>query len=61
MEKNHYIRFDRAIKRRQKTDFVILEGFLSTVLGDRIRIENILDSEGNNFAKIEFEKHHAIT
>ncbi|MDR3250735.1 MAG: Rpn family recombination-promoting nuclease/putative transposase [Tannerella sp.] len=54
MGKTNYIRFDWAIKRllRQKANFVILEGFLSTVLGDDIRIEKILDSESN--------KEHAV-
>jgi predicted transposase/invertase (TIGR01784 family) len=49
MEKTNYIRFDWAIKRllRQKANFVILEGFLSTVLNEDIRIERILESEGN--------------
>jgi hypothetical protein len=49
MEKINYIRFDWAIKRllRQKANFVILEGFLSTVLNEDIRIERILESEGN--------------
>jgi predicted transposase/invertase (TIGR01784 family) len=49
MERTNYIRFDWAIKRllRQKANFVILEGFLSTVLQEDIRIERILDSESN--------------
>ncbi|MDR3262483.1 MAG: Rpn family recombination-promoting nuclease/putative transposase, partial [Tannerella sp.] len=49
MGKTNYIRFDWAIKRllRQKANFVILEGFLSTVLREDIHIEKILDSESN--------------
>lgn len=47
------IRFDWAIKRllRNKTNFVVLEGFLSELLFDDIKIEQILESEGNQ----EFE------
>jgi len=43
------IRFDWAIKRllRNKANFVVLEGFLSELLFDNIKIEKILESEGN--------------
>lgn len=43
------IRFDWAMKRllRQKSNFVILEGFLSVLLKDSIKIEQILESEAN--------------
>ncbi len=43
------IRFDWAIKRllRNKANFVVLEGFLSEVLFDEIRIKNIIESESN--------------
>ena len=43
------IRFDWAIKRllRNKANFGILEGFLSELLGDDIKIESILESESN--------------
>lgn len=43
------IRFDWAIKRllRNKANFVVLEGFLSELLFDNIRIEKILESESN--------------
>jgi predicted transposase/invertase (TIGR01784 family) len=43
------IRFDWAVKRllRNKSNFVVLEGFLSELLFDNIRIEKILESEGN--------------
>lgn len=43
------IRFDWAVKKllRNKANFVILEGFLSELLFDDIRIEKILESEGN--------------
>ena len=46
------IRFDWAVKRllRNKANFVILEGFLSELLFDDIRIERILESEGNQMS-----------
>jgi len=46
---NTLIRFDWAMKRllRQKSNFIILEGFLSELLRDDIKIQEILDSETN--------------
>ena len=43
------IRFDWAIKRllRNKANFVVLEGFLSELLFDTIKIQEILESESN--------------
>ena len=43
------VRFDWAIKRllRNKANFVVLEGFLSELLFDTIKIEQILESESN--------------
>ena len=43
------IRFDWAVKKllRNKANFAVLEGFLSELLFDDIRIEKILESEGN--------------
>ena len=43
------IRFDWAIKRllRNKSNFGVLEGFLSELLFDNIKIEQILESESN--------------
>ena len=43
------ISFDWAIKGllRNKANFVVLEGFLSELLFDSIKIEQILESEGN--------------
>ncbi len=43
------IRFDWAIKRllRNKANFVILEGFLSELLGEDIIIDSLLESESN--------------
>lgn len=47
--KTQYIRFDWAMKRllRDKANFDVLEGFLTTLLGERIRIERLLESESN--------------
>ncbi len=44
-----HIRFDWAIKRliRDKANYGILEGFLSELIGEDIRIEAILESEAN--------------
>jgi len=46
------VRFDWAAKRllRDKSNFVVLEGFLSTLLGESIRIQKMLESEGNQEA-----------
>lgn len=44
-----HIRFDWAIKRllRQKANFGILEGFLSELLKEDVKISEILESESN--------------
>ena len=49
MARENFIRFDWAAKRllRQKANFVVLEGFLSTLLKEDIKIERMLESEGN--------------
>ena len=46
---DRYIRFDWAIKRllRQKANFDVLDGFLTVMLNEEIRIVEILESEGN--------------
>ncbi|MGB3849578.1 MAG: Rpn family recombination-promoting nuclease/putative transposase [Tunicatimonas sp.] len=46
---NKLIRFDWAIKKvlRHKANFTILEGFLSELLKFEVKIENILEGEGN--------------
>ena len=53
MAKNKHIRFDWAIKRllRQKSNFGILEGFLSELLMQDIFILEILESESNKLHK----------
>ena len=44
-----YVRFDWAMKRllRDKANFGVLEGFLTTLLGKRIKIQKLLESESN--------------
>lgn len=44
-----YIRFDWAAKRilRDKANFSVLEGFISVLLRQEIKIQEILESEGN--------------
>ena len=46
---DNLIRFDWAMKRllRDKSNYVVLEGFLSTLLGEDLRICRFLESEGN--------------
>ena len=41
-----YIRFDWAMRRllRDKANFGVLEGFLATLLGKRIKIQKLLES-----------------
>ena len=43
------VRFDWAVKKllRSKANFDVLEGFLSELLEEDIKIKNILESEGN--------------
>ena len=50
--KDRYIRFDWAIERllRQKTNFGVLEGFLTVFLNEEVKIIDILESEGNQSA-----------
>ena len=46
---NKYIRFDWAVKRmlRDKANFAVLEGLITVLLGEKITISEILESEGN--------------
>ena len=48
-EENRYVRFDWAAKRmlRNKADFVVFEGLISVLLGEKITIVELLESEGN--------------
>jgi predicted transposase/invertase (TIGR01784 family) len=49
MKEENYIRFDWAVKRllRNKANFGVLEGFLTTLLEEEIHIVEILESESN--------------
>lgn len=49
IEEKQLVRFDWAIKRllRNKADHSVLEGFLTSLLGERIKIIRYLESEGN--------------
>jgi len=49
------IRFDWAVKRllRNKANFGILEGFLSELIGEDIKIDSILESESNKLNKYQ--------
>lgn len=46
---NMYIRFDWAIKNilRDKANFGILEGLITVLLGEEVKIEELLESESN--------------
>ena len=49
MKKEKYIRFDWAMRRllRNKANYSVLEGFLTTLLGHSIKIRSLLESESN--------------
>ena len=49
MKERTYISFDWALKRllRDKANFGVLEGFLTTLLNTNIKINRLLESEGN--------------
>ena len=57
---SNYIRFDWAMKRllRNKANFAVLEGFLTTLLRDRIKIQKLLESESNQ--EEEFDKYNRV-
>ena len=46
---NKYIRFDWAVKRmlRDKANFAVLEGLITVLIGEKITISELLESEGN--------------
>jgi hypothetical protein len=48
-QETQLIRFDWAIKTllRDKTNFDVLEGFLSALLKEDLKVEQILESESN--------------
>ena len=49
---NKYIRFDWAVKRmlRDKANFVVLEGLITVLTGEKVTITEILESEGNQIS-----------
>ena len=51
MTEKRIIRFDWAIKTllRDKANFDILEGFLTALLKEEIRVVSLLESESNSF------------
>ena len=54
------VRFDWAIKHllRDKTNFVVLEGFLSVLLNETVRIKQILSSQSNQ--ETEDDKYNDV-
>lgn len=56
----NYIRFDWAIKRllRNKANHAVLEGFLSSLLGKKIKIQKFLESESNQ--DFELDKYNRV-
>lgn len=56
----NYIRFDWAMKRmlRDKANFGVLEGLLTTLLGEKITIQRMLESESNQ--EDEYDKYNRV-
>ena len=56
----NYIRFDWAMKRllRDKANFDVLEGLITTLLGEKMTIQKLLESESNQ--ESEFDKHNRV-
>lgn len=56
----NYIRFDWAMKRllRNKANFSVLEGLLTTLLGENITIRDLLESESNQ--EEGFDKYNRV-
>ena len=60
MERNKYIRFDWAMKRmlRDKANYAVLEGLLTTLFNEKIIINRLLESESNQ--EEEFDKYNRV-
>ncbi len=60
MENRNLIRFDWAIKRllRNKASYVVLEGFLSELLKEDVKVQSILESESNK--QFENDKYNRV-
>ena len=56
----NYIRFDWAMKRllRDKANFSVLEGLMTTLMGEKITICKLLESESNQ--ESEFDKYNRV-
>ena len=56
----NYIRFDWAMKHllRDKANFSVLEGLLTTLLNEKITIRKLLESESNQ--ESEFDKYNRV-
>jgi len=59
-EENKFIRFDWAAKRmlRNKANFGVLEGLVQVLIGEPIKIEEILESESNQ--ELEDDKFNRV-
>ena len=59
-DSNRIIRFDWAMKRllRNKANFSVLEGLLTTLLGEKIVIQKLLESESNQ--EDEYDKYNRV-
>ena len=57
---SNYIRFDWAMKRllRNKANFAVLEGLMTTLLNEKITIKRLLESESNQ--ESEFDKYNRV-
>lgn len=56
----NYIRFDWAMKRllRNKANYAVLEGLLTTLLEDKVKICKLLESESNQ--EDEYDKYNRV-
>lgn len=56
----NYIRFDWAMKRllRNKANYAVLEGLLTTLLEEKVSIHKLLESESNQ--EDEFDKYNRV-
>ena len=54
------IRIDWAMKRllRDKANFAVLEGLKTTLLGEKMTIQKLLESESNQ--ESEYDKHNRV-
>ena len=57
---DNYIRFDWAMKRllRNKANYAVLEGLLTTLLEEKVTIHKLLESESNQ--EDEFDKYNRV-